>query len=179
MAQIQLYIAASLDGYIARENGSVDWLDELPNPNQLDYGYADFYAGVDLVVMGRTTYEEVLGFDVPWPYPECKSYILTSKPDFEPSTEKTFILNSINEESINKLKTESQQNIWLVGGGKLVSQFLNLGAIDEIFLHLIPVVLGKGIPLFPDHPVESKFELVKVESFETGVVMMHYRKPQA
>lgn len=70
-SKIKLYVASSLDGFIARKNGELDWLMEHPNPNQLDYGYAEFLNGIDTVLMGRKTYEEILAFDVEWPYADC------------------------------------------------------------------------------------------------------------
>jgi len=79
MSSIKLYIATTIDGFIAREDGSLDWLEELPNPNQINYGYTDFYATVDKVAIGRKIYEEVLGFGVNWPYEDCKTYVITTQ----------------------------------------------------------------------------------------------------
>ena len=76
MPKIKLYIAATIDGFIAREDGSLDWLNNHPNPDQLDYGYADFMSRIDTVIMGRKTYEEVLGFGVEWPYGSLRDRLL-------------------------------------------------------------------------------------------------------
>lgn len=176
MSEIILYIAASIDGFIAREDGSVDWLEDLPNPNKLDYGYAGFIDGIDTVVMGRKTYEEVLGFDVGWPYADCRSFILTSREDYKVKTENTEVLHQLDPSSIDKLKARSQKNIWLVGGGQVITEFLNRSLIDEMILFIMPVLLGRGIPLFAGHPKEQLFELIKAEPFETGVVSLTYRK---
>ncbi len=176
MNKIQLYIAVTIDGFIARENGSLDWLDEIPNSEQTDYGYNDFYKEVSTVVMGRKTYEEILGFDVEWPYSNCISYVFTKDKDYLAKTENTKILNEVSNEVIEMLRKESNRNIWNVGGGDLISDFLNLDAIDEMVLSIIPVVLGKGIRLFPNEPKETKFELKKAEPFETGVVNLTYLK---
>ena len=82
MKKIKLYIAVSIDGFIAKENHSLDWLNELPKIEGLAYGYNDFYNDIDVVIMGRRTYKEILGFDVDWPYENCKSFIVTSKKNY-------------------------------------------------------------------------------------------------
>ncbi|MGL1886344.1 MAG: dihydrofolate reductase family protein [Reichenbachiella sp.] len=176
MANVQLYIATSIDGYIAREDNSLDWLTEFPNPDQLDYGYATFLEGIDTVIMGRKTYEEILGFGVDWPYPNCDSYVVTTNPDYKIKMDRTFLLNDITEEVISKLRSKSKKNVWLLGGGGLNSTFLNLAGIDEIMLCVIPVILGAGKSLFPNAPKETGFELVNSEAFSTGAIMMTYRK---
>lgn len=175
-SKIQLYIATTLDGFIARENGSLDWLFELPNPNQIDHGYNHFLAEVDTVVMGRKTYEEILGFGVDWPYAHCKSFILTRNKDYVLKTKNTSLLHEINKETLEKIKVEAVKNIWVVGGGDLITLFLNESAIDEMILSIIPRILGRGIKLFPHEPKETQFTLLKSESFETGVVNLSYQK---
>ncbi len=176
MTKTKLYIATTLDGFIAREDGSLDWLDELPNPNQIDYGYGEFYATIDTVVMGRKTYEEVLGFGVDWPYADCKTYIITSKSDYQTKTENSEVISQLTSETIESIKAESKKDIWVVGGGKVITALLNHGQIDEMMLCLIPTILGKGIRLFPDSPAETKFDLINAETFETGAVILTYRK---
>ncbi|NBC08920.1 MAG: hypothetical protein GVY26_17145 [Bacteroidetes bacterium] len=99
MSGIKLYIATSIDGYIARPNNQLDWLAKLPNLDKTDYGYQDFYAGIDTVVMGRKTYEEVLGFDVDWPYAECTTYVATTRKDYVLSTPNTELLPLLNEDT--------------------------------------------------------------------------------
>lgn len=148
MSCIQLYIAISIDGYIAGEAGSIDWLESLDNPDQLDHGYTDFLAGADKVIMGRNTYEQVLGFGGDWPYGGKQTYVVTSQIDYTPTTPTTKVLTTLNEAAIQLLKAKSLQNIWLVGGGQVNAAFLRLGAIDEMILSVIPVALGKGAPLF-------------------------------
>ena len=176
MGKIQLYIAVTIDGFIARENGSLDWLDALPNPTGLDHGYATFFAGVDTVVMGRKTYEEILGFGVEWPYSTCKAYVVTQDKNYQIQTKNTILLNELNTSQIELLKAETRQNIWVVGGGSLITHLLNLVVIDEMILCLIPTILSKGIKLFPDAPKETSFSLLKAESFPTGVVNLTYQK---
>lgn len=176
MPKIKLFIASTIDGFIARENGSLDWLLSLPNPNNIDHGYNDLIDSVDTIVLGRKTYDELLGFGIEWPYKNFKTYIITKNKNYPIKTESTFIVESIDSKLIDKLRLESNKNIWLVGGGVVISQFLNLGAIDEMTISIIPIILGKGLRLFSEHPLETNFELLDSIAFETGVVNLRYRK---
>ncbi len=176
MAKIRLYIAASLDGFIARENGSLDWLNDLPNPDQLDYGYGTFISEIDTVLMGRKTYEEILGFGVEWPYSDCTSYVVSSSEELKISTPNTKQLMNIDLPALEGLKAQSRADVWLVGGGSLISTFLDLKAIDEIMLCVIPVILGSGIPLFPLNSKETALELKSTEAYSSGAVMLTYTK---
>lgn len=176
MKKIKLYIAASLDGYIAREDGSLDWLYELPNPDQEDYGYGDFLTTVDTIVMGRKTYEEILGFGVDWPYSDFRTLIITSQENYRVRTASTEAMSHIDQQGIDKLRAGSQKNIWLVGGGQIITEFLNLGAVDEMTISMVPRILGKGIELFPNGPRETLFDLVSAVSFESGMVNLMYSR---
>ncbi|MBT8188872.1 MAG: dihydrofolate reductase family protein, partial [Bacteroidia bacterium] len=142
MTKIKLFIASTLDGYIAGKDGNLDWLNNYPDPKDSDYGYGEFYAGIDIVIMGRKTYEEVLGFGVEWPYGQCKSYIVTSQSDYRCKTVNTEVLGQIDHRSIDDLKSESRKHIWLIGGGQLNSAFPRPGQIDELLICFIPVILG-------------------------------------
>lgn len=176
MREICLFIATSLDGFIARENGSLDWLVNIPNPSQTDHRYNEMIENTDVIVMGWKTYNEILSFGIEWPYEYCKTFVVTRKQDFVPSTGNTFVLNKIDAGTIQFLKNQSSKNIWLAGGGSLVTQFLNHGAIDEMTISIVPIILGKGIRLFVDEPSETQFETVKTELFDTGIVNLVYRK---
>lgn len=126
--------------------------------------------------MGRKTYEEILGFGIEWPYDNCKSFIVTSDPNYQTKTENTVTINRVDDQHIDKIRLASKKNIWLVGGGQLITEFINNNLIDEMTLSLIPTILGKGIRLFPNIPEETMFELVNTESFNTGVVNLAYKK---
>jgi dihydrofolate reductase len=171
-----LYIATSLDGFIARPDGSLDWLNALPNPDQTDHGYHAFLAGVDTIVMGRSTYEEILGFGVEWPYDEQETFVVTTDKTFSPATPHTGVIHTINRETIESLPSAGDKKIWVVGGGKVITAFLNHELIDEVILSMIPIVLGDGIRLFPDQPKETWFELKSTERFSTGVVNLTYTR---
>ncbi len=176
MSALRLYIATSLDGYIARENGAVDWLDQLPNPDNLDYGYSDFLREIDTILMGRKTYEVVMGFDMDWPYEGKRTFVLSQKEGLELSSPDTKLIRNLSPESIQNLKDESEKDIWLVGGGQLVSRCLDLDLLDEIILFVMPTILGAGIPLFHGTPEEKRMHLVDCLSYETGVVKLVYHR---
>ncbi len=176
MSRIQCYIAQSIDGYIARPKGEIDWLDIIPIPENSDLGYGEFYSNIDTVIMGRKTYDEVMGFGVPWPYADAKCYIVTSDTTYQANTPNTHLVHKIDQEFIDQLREQSNQNIWLIGGGSLVSAFMKLDALDDLLLSIIPIVLGEGISLFPDKPKETQFDLKKVDDFGNGAVMLTYSK---
>jgi len=176
MTKIKLFIATTIDGFIARENGSLDWLNDIPNPEKSDYGYGEFLAEIDIIIIGRKTYEEILGFGVEWPYDHCKTYIVSSNKNYKTKTANTFTINKLDKQLIDKFKLLSKKNIWLMGGGQLITEFINYNSLDEMTLSLIPIILGKGIRLFPNEPKETKFELVNTKSFDSGVVNLTYRK---
>jgi dihydrofolate reductase len=178
MKKVILYIAQSIDGYIARNDGSVDFLENIDNDDQSDHGYSEFMAGIDTVVMGRKTFEVIESFDIDWPYPTCKSYVVSRKEDYKTGNKDVEILQSNIAEEIEKLKTEPGKDIWLLGGGELVKYFFQNDLIDEIMLSIVPVVLGSGIPLFPASYPECKFEMYSVRDFSSGIVTLSYKKVQ-
>mgnify|MGYP001797678541 CR=1 FL=1 len=176
MKKLKLYIAMSLDGYIARKDGSIDWLEALPNPNQIDYGYSDFYDTIDTVIMGRTTYDHILGFDVPWPYEKCTTYLATRATDYEAPTPQTKVIQGEIGVASRAIIQEDGKDIWLVGGGQLVAFYLDEGLVDEMLLFVIPTIIGDGIPLFPSPLKERSFQLTSVEKYETGASLLHFTK---
>jgi len=153
-----------LDGYIAKANGDVDW---LPQSNLS--GYDEFYKTVDVVVMGKRTYDQVLTFGE-YPYKGKKSYVFTRN-----NTTKDGNVEFVSDldEFVKNTLSELEGNIWLVGGGQIISSFVNHGSIDEIVLSIIPVVLGKGIPIFQNIQKEIKLELIKTTNYDK-LVELHY-----
>ena len=175
MRKVKVYIACSLDGYIAKEDNNLDWLTELPNPDQSDFGYTAFYDSVDTVMMGRKTYNEVLGFDVPWPYAGKQTYVFSRSAGPEKDEYVSFFSGDLKT-FVQALKKEAGKDIWMVGGGLLICSFLDLDLIDEMIISIVPTLLGAGLPLFPGHPKESHWELIGNESFKNGLVNLHYRR---
>jgi dihydrofolate reductase len=151
-----LYIAMSLDGYIARLDGAVDWLDGVEGEG--DNGYGEFYSQVGTVVMGRKTYEEVLKLTNEFPYAGKNCYVLSRQS--QESTSHVTFTDEDPETLVPRLKKDSDGYVWLVGGGQLVQQFLEKKLIDDLELYIIPKLIGEGIPLFPDGTPPSDWELI-------------------
>ena len=167
MGKIILYIASSLDGYIARNNGDIDWLSESGTS-----GYDKFYETVDTLVMGKTTYNQVLTFGE-YPYKDKKSYVFTSRNNNGAKYGNVEFVSSVDK-FVKDVFPNLREDIWLVGGGQIISSFVNHGIIDEIILSIIPKVLGNGISLFHNIQKEINLELIKTTSYDK-LVELHYR----
>lgn len=164
MRKIKLFIACSLDGFIARENGGIDWLFTG------DYGYKKFYASIDTVLMGRKTYE--LGLKLGETYREKRTIVFTKRKNLKKVGNAELVSDIVL--FTKKLKKQEGKDIWLVGGGEIVSVLLNNKLVDEMQIFVHPLVLGKGIPLFPNIKKEVKLKLVETFAFKDGLVKMRY-----
>lgn len=172
---IVLYIASSLDGYIARVNGAVDWLNESEGSPGVESSYDAFYSTVDTVIMGRNTYNQItrelsLGY---WVYEGKKCYVATRE-NLKTDGLVEFISYDIVEFA-KELKGQDGSDIWLVGGSKLVDQFVKQNLIDKYIVTIIPTILGEGIPLFVKGNSEIKLKLTNVVEFD-GMVELTYVK---
>jgi len=176
LTKVILYIACSIDGFIAKPDGNLEWLNSIPNPDNIDHGYSDFLKGVSSIIMGRRTYTQVLDFGIDWPYSDKITYVVTNNNSFKLDTPETYKLSGNIEESVEKIKHETSKDIWLVGGGQLVTYFLNNNLIDKMIISFIPTILGQGIPLFPDKPKETMWKLIETNAFSTGIVTLTYEK---
>ena len=165
--QCSVYIAASLDGYIARTDGGLDWLSAFEQSGE-DYGYKAFFASVDALVVGRKTYDIVLGFEK-WPYEDKRCIVVTHAPPAARHGE-AFHSGSI-EALLDRLSQEGVQRIY-VDGGALIRSFLAADLIDDVTLSVIPILLGTGIPLFGG--AERRMKLVSCRSFPSGLVQLCY-----
>ena len=168
MKNIILYIASSLDGFIARTDGSVDWLF-----SDQDYGYQEFYNSIDTVVMGRKTYEQARSFEE-HPFAGKSFFVFSRSMTRSPEKNVNFIDDTIPD-FIGKIKRKSRTNIWLVGGAELIEIFLNRNSINFLILSIHPIILGKGIPLFKNLKREVNLKLRQSVSFESGLVQLHYK----
>ena len=171
MGKVILYIAASLDGLIADENGGVQWLDEYQIPNE-DYGYNDFLKTLSAVIMGSKTYEQILTFNH-W-YKDVEGYVFTSRNLPPIGGESIAFVNGEPKPLVEKLRL-LEKDSWLVGGGTLITQFINEGLLDELVLTIIPKILGKGIPLFADIALLNKLELKEHKIYPNSVVQLRYK----
>jgi dihydrofolate reductase len=152
MTEYILQVATSIDGYIARLDGSIDWL-PVPEESGEDYGYTKFFNSIEALVMGSTTYEQVLGFG-DWPYPDKFSYILTSRDLSTTRTDVYFVKGGV-EEVVEDVKKKGYKRVWLVGGGKVVASFMKRGLVSEYIIGVIPIILGSGISLYQSVPEQN------------------------
>ncbi len=171
--KVILYIAVSVDGYIARENGAVDWLPE-PEPEQSeDFGYNEFIQTIDTVLMGHTTYKQVLSFGGEYPYTGKRNYVFTHDKSLEQDEHVEYV-HSNAVAFVNALKVTGFKNIWLVGGAQLFNFLFAHGVVDELILFVMPIALGKGIPLWQGPSPEQALELTKMVAHPGGVVELRY-----
>ncbi|PHJ56893.1 deaminase/reductase [Nostoc linckia z18] len=173
--KVTLYIATSLDGYIARSNGEIDWL-SMFEAQEEDYGYAAFYQSIDAIVLGSKTYELGLSFDQ-WPYPDKKSFVFTQRHFKCDRNDVVFISDPVNY-ALSSIEAEGFKNIWLVGGGALINSFLKHSLIDEYIISIIPIILGDGVRLFPPPTPEEKLEMMNSKQYPSGLIQVHYRQKQ-
>jgi dihydrofolate reductase len=168
MRKIILYIAPSLDGYIARRDGSIDWLRKYETGEE-DYGYNEFLKSVDTLLMGRKTYEQIVGFGE-WPYEGKQGYVFSTQGIRDPR-----VMAVPEPVTFTKaLKEKPGKDIWLVGGGQAISLLMNHRLVDEIIITIIPIILGSGIPLFSHITAETKCVLIKEKAYPSGLVQLHY-----
>ncbi|MGR5252018.1 dihydrofolate reductase family protein [Vibrio astriarenae] len=169
-----VYIATSLDGYIADKENNLDWLHDLPNPEGSDMGFAEFMETIDALVMGRNTLDIVLGFDIDWPYSK-PVYVLSNTMTQVPQgyEDKVFLVKGELKQVISDLNALGLNNLY-IDGGKTVQSFLKEDLIDEMIITTIPILLGGGIPLFGDLAQPLKFKHVKAERLLDCIVKNHY-----
>ena len=168
-----VYIATSLDGYIAGPGGEIDWLNDIPNPEGSDFGFAEFMQDIDALLMGRNTFDVLTGFDQ-WIYD--KPVFVWSSTLAELSAKyagKAEIVRGSLEEVLGRLHERGYLNLY-IDGGKTVQSFLADDRIDEMIITTVPILLGKGIPLFGTMDTRLHFRHVKTETFSNGLVKNRY-----
>jgi dihydrofolate reductase len=165
------YVASSLDGYIAKEDGDVSWLEEL-NISMEDAGYDEFYSTVDALVMGRKTYEMIVSFGK-WPYGDKPVWVCSSN-SITPIEGSNLQAGSTPEEALKAANEKNIKHLWLVGGGSLASSFLVNNLLTNISLSLMPIILGGGIKLFGDVPAPIKINKESEKTHKSGMVQLEY-----
>lgn len=168
-----VFIATSVDGYIARSNGDIDWLGE-PDESEEDHGYERFMASIDYLVMGRSTFEKVLSFGIPWPY-EKPVVVLSTKPleiadELRGSVEQ---MAGSPEEIVQRLAERGAKHLY-IDGGKTIQGFLRAGLIQRLIITRIPVLLGEGLPLFGELEQDVRLRHIATETFSKGLVQTEY-----
>ena len=173
-----VFIASSLDGFIARPDGDIGWLNAAGAglPEGEDCGYGAFMANVDAIVMGRKTFEQVLGFEGEWPYGQRPVVVLSSRPLEIPERLKGSVSQDAGEPEAIAARVEARGARKLyVDGGRTLQAFLAAGLVDEITLTLIPVLLGAGIPLFGPLERDLALTLVSSRAYDFGFVQLVYQ----
>jgi len=168
-----LYIAMSLDGYIATTDNDLSFLSLVEKQGE-DYGYADFIKTIDTVIMGRKTYDKVLSLGFDYPHKDMRSYIITRTP--RPDSNKIKFYTGNIRELITDLKSKPGKNIFCDGGAEIVNLLLKQDLIDILIISVIPILLGDGISLFKSGRPMVNLELVSTKAFEKGLVQLHYQK---
>jgi dihydrofolate reductase len=174
-----VYIGTSLDGFIARENGGLDWLpgsqgdesDENGDSAE-DYGYQEFMDSVDVLVMGRNTYETVLSFGE-WPF-EGRRVVVLSGTLSQDQPENVEVMSGSPPEIFESLQESGAEHLY-IDGGKTIQGFLNAGLIHELIITVVPVLIGTGIPLFGPLDQDVQLQHVETRSFPNGFVQSRYR----
>lgn len=173
-----VFIACSIDGYIADVNGGIDWLNSIPNPENHDMGYNSLMSEVDAIVMGRVTFETVCSFDCEWPY-NTHVFVLSNSLDEIPSThaDKASLLFGDIDGIIERIQEQGFNTLY-IDGGSTIQNFLKNDLIHELRISTIPVLLGNGIPLFDILPKPLNFNHIKTEVFLGQIVQTHYKRKE-
>lgn len=166
-----VYVATSADGFIARNDGSVDWL-ESPRLKG-SYGMGAFYRTIDTCVLGRKTYEQAVKFGMADGYQGKKNYVL-SRTVKKVKSPKISVVGDDVAAVAQRLRAENGKHIWLVGGAELIAGFLDAGEVDEFMIHVIPHLIGEGIPLISPRHRNLPLKLLACRTFADGVVSLRY-----
>jgi len=174
MRKIKLYIAISLNGKIAKEDGSVDWLESIPNPEKTGHGFDELYHSIDTTIQGYKTYELILNRGIEIPSADKKNYVLTRNQHLV-NTEHVEFIKKGHIDFIKQLKKQEGKDIWLIGGGQINTLLFNENLIDEMQVFVMPIIISGGIELFEPSPNERMFKLVDTKSYSTGAVELKYK----
>ncbi|KXX71775.1 dihydrofolate reductase family protein [Flammeovirga sp. SJP92] len=172
----KVYIATSIDGFIADKNEGLDWLQTVPNPKNDDMGFADFMKSIDALIMGRKTYEMVKSFGGEWPYSK-PVFVLSNSIQEVPDhlSEKVSIINGPLNEVLEKLYAQNYLDLY-IDGGSVIQSFLKQDLIDDLIISTIPVILGGGSPLFGETDKLLEFEFVSSKLLLGQIVQTHYSR---
>ncbi len=171
--KVIVYIAVSADGYIARRDGSADWL-KRPWPKG-NYGITAFFRSIDTILWGRKTYDQALGMGGVGAHGlKVKNHVFTHRPPESPATGVEFV-NQPAGVFMKRLRSQPGKDIWMMGGAGVIASFLDAGEIDEFSIHVIPVFIGEGIPLIEPRHRLVRLALLSTRRFSDGVVYLNYR----
>ena len=175
MRILSLFIAASLDGYIAKPNDDLSFLKRVEKEGE-DYGYATFTSTIDTIILGRRTYDWVLGKIGASHYDNGERDVYVITRTTRPAVGKTKFYTGDLAELVRELKGKSGKNIYCDGGAEIIDELLKNDLIDEMIISVVPVLVGDGTRLFKDGRPEQELELVNTKTFDTGLIQLHYRR---
>lgn len=169
---IILYIATSADGYIADEHGSVDWLPQAPENPADDLGYEALLKRTSLILMGDTSYRQILGFG-PWAWPDHTTYVFSNTPAQEAPANVFFVAGDVHAVITALDKRHPHASAWLLGGANLAAQYAAADLIDEIIVTVTSHTLGKGIALTIPY---DNYQLVETKQFSGGLIQKKFKR---
>ena len=171
-----VFIATSIDGYIADKNGGLDWLHSIPCPENMDMGYIEFTSRIDALVMGRTTFETVCGFGIDWPYKQ-PVFVLSNTLEQIPEDfkDKAFLVKGVLTDIIDQIHKKGYSQLY-IDGGATIQGFLKEDLIDEMIITIIPILLGGGTSLFSKLPKELEFECTSSKVYLKKIVQNHFKR---
>ncbi len=175
MRKLSLFIATSLDGYIAKPNDDLSFLKIVEKEGE-DYGYAAFTSTIDTIIIGRKTYDYVLKEIGSSHYDNGQRDVYVITRTARPSVGKTKFYSGNLTELVEQLKSESGKNIYCDGGAEIVNELLKNDLIDELTISIVPILLGNGTRLFKDNRPEQQLEFVSTNSFDTGLTQLYYKR---
>ena len=171
-----VFIAKSLDGFIAGKNGELEWLDKIPNPEKLNMGFDDLMTEIDAIVMGRKTFETVCSFGGKWVYSK-PVFVLSNSIDKVPEVlqDKVSIIHGSISEILETIHNKDYHCLY-IDGGRTIQSFLREDLIDELIISTLPILLGDGVPLFSILPKPLEFKHQRTEVFLDEIVQSHYQR---
>ncbi|WP_282126188.1 dihydrofolate reductase family protein [Marinifilum flexuosum] len=176
MKQNLVFIAQSLDGYIADRNGGLGWLEMVPNPEKLDMGYMSTIERIDALVMGRNTFDTVCSFGIDWPYTKPVFVISNSMSEVPGKYKgKIELVKGSLSEILESIHAKGYESLY-IDGGKTIQSFLKEDLIDELIVTTIPILLGEGASLFGNLPKEQEYELVESKVYLDQIVQSAYKR---
>lgn len=177
MRKISLFIAMSLDGYIAKPNDDLSFLKIVEKEGE-DYGYAEFTNKIDTLIIGRRTYDYVLKEIGLSHYDNGQRNVYVITRTERPKVGRTTFYTGSLTELVKQLKSENGKNIYCDGGAEVINELLKADLIDEFIISIIPVLLGNGTRLFKNGRPEQTLELITAKTFETGLTQLHYKRKE-
>jgi dihydrofolate reductase len=166
--RFRVYIAQSLDGFIASPDGSIDWLDPFPGAT---FGFDDFIGGVRTIVMGRASYDQVRSFGS-WPYAGTRTYVLTSRP-FSPDRDDIACWTAGMPLLVEEIERSEEGDVWVMGGASTIGALLDFGRVDQVEVFVLPLLIGSGVPLHAAHEPRP-LRLIEAAPLAHGVVKLTY-----